>query len=73
MKAIINVEQELYLSDIMIGEKSISVILSDLHKKISRCVMDISIESQSDNPNYTDIDSPLHSALSEIEKLLGNS
>jgi len=74
-KAKIHLEQEVSLNDIFFGKDDclhdLSAVLFILHKNITECIQDISIQRQSVNPNLEDIDAPLHSALSLIEKVRG--
>ena len=60
---------DLNLSDLKIGSKDLHEILREIHKKVLEVVTDISLESQSDNPNYSDIDAPLHGVLNILEEL----
>lgn len=55
--------------DIKIGNQSLADILQTIHDKVQQVVQDISIESQSENPDYSDIDAPLHGVLDLIENI----
>ncbi len=71
MKAKVIVESEIDFSEVIIGDYTLSEILRRIHSKTSECVQNISIESQRSDPDYIDIDSPLHEVLNFIESIRG--
>ena len=71
MKAKVTLKDEINFTEIVIGGYTLSEILKVIHSKTTECVQNISIENQKDNPNYTDIDSPLHGVLNLIESIRG--
>lgn len=72
MNAKIKITKDVRLEDITIGKHNLLEIFDLLHSKITVCVREISIQNQSENPDYTDIDSPLHGALNIIEEIIGS-
>jgi len=69
MRAKVKMSADMYFHEVKIGDTDLQSILIEIHQKVQQVVMGISIENQSENPNYEDIDAPLHGVLNLIEKL----
>jgi hypothetical protein len=69
MKAKISLTKEVSFNEIKIGKYNLEEILNLIHDKANKVILNISFENQSDNPDYTDIDSPLHGILNLIEEI----
>jgi hypothetical protein len=74
-RAKVEINTELPFNEIFLGKGddfyNLLGLLSMIHRKVSDCLQDISIQRQSENPNLEDIDSPLHGVLNLIEKVRG--
>lgn len=71
MKAKVTLKDEIDFSEIIIGDYTLSEILKVIHSKTTECIQNISLENQKNNPNFIDIDCPLHGVLSLIENIRG--
>lgn len=70
MKARVKINSEIDIENIMLGEKSLYGVLKEIHSKVANVISEISIQNQSENPNFEHIDVPLHSVLNRIEVIL---
>lgn len=69
MEGKVTITKDINFNEIIIGDSNLSEILYQIHKRTLRCLQDISIERQKENPDFTDIDAPLHGVLNLIEKI----
>lgn len=71
MNAKVTITKEVSFNEIAIGDYTLSEVLNIIHSKTTECLQNISIERQKENPDYTDIDSPLCGVLNLIEQVRG--
>ena len=71
MDAKITITKDVSFNEIKIGKYNLTEILDLIYRKTNETVLNISIENQSETPDYTDIDSPLHGILNLIEEIRG--
>ena len=71
MNAKVTITKDVRFNEIVIGDYTLSEILNIIHTKTTECLQNISIENQSETPNFTDIDAPLHGVLNLIEQVRG--
>ena len=71
MKARVELTKEISFDKIWIGDITLSEMFAMIHSDATACIQNISIERQSNNPNYEDIDSPIYSILNLIEQTRG--
>ncbi|MFA5432745.1 MAG: hypothetical protein WC319_07730 [Candidatus Paceibacterota bacterium] len=71
MNAKVTITKDVRFNEIVIGDYTLSEILNIIHTKTTECLQNISIENQSEKPNFTDIDAPLHGVLNLIEQVRG--
>lgn len=69
MEATINTTLTVSSNSIIIGGRSLSDILSTISKHTHDCIMDISIQRQSEKPDLEMIDTPLHIILNLLEDI----
>lgn len=71
MNAKVTITKDVRFNEIVIGDYTLSEILNIIHTKTAECLQNISIENQSETPNFTDIDAPLYGVLKLIEQVRG--
>ncbi len=69
MKAEITITNEFSFDEVKIGDKTLEDILREIHNEARKCLLEFYIQSQSENPDYEDIDTPLHRILNIIEDI----
>lgn len=69
MKGKIKIEKEVDFNQIIVGKYKLSEIFKIIEKNTINVIQEISIQNQSDIPNYVDIDTPLYRILNLLEEL----
>lgn len=71
MKAKVTLKTEIDFSEVIIGDYTLSEIFKEIYSRTIECVQNISLENQKSDPDFTDIDCPLHGVLNLIENIRG--
>lgn len=71
MKAEIKIDAKIGLDEIKIGKSNLLEILNRIEQSSIQIIHNLSVEKNSETPDYSDIDAPCYSILNLIKEIRG--